>query len=123
MSQSFGVEDIRFAFPSLYMDLSDLAIARSIEPAKLQKGLGLYEMGVCDTEEDVVTLAADALIDIIKSNNLTPEEIGRIYVGTESSIDGSKPIASYLLGILTQYFTEKGQLENCCAQSQSLKLS
>lgn len=113
MSQSFGIEDIRFAFPSLYMDLSDLAIARSIEPAKLQKGLGLYEMGVCDTEEDVVTLAADALIDIVKSNNLTPREIGRIYVGTESSIDGSKPIASYLLGILTQYFTEKGQLENC----------
>ncbi len=113
MARSFGIEDIRFAFPSLYMDLADLARARNIEPAKLQKGLGLLEMSVCDVHEDVITLSSEALLDIVRSNNIKPEELGRIYVGTESSIDGSKPIASYLLGILTQYFMSQGEAENC----------
>ena len=109
MGLSVGIDDLRFAFPSLYMDLSDLAVARDIEPSKLIKGLGLHEMSVCDVDEDVITLSAKALLDILKSNDLKPNEIGRIYVGTESSIDGSKPIASYLLGILNQYFIKKGE--------------
>ena len=108
MSHAVGIDDLRFAFPSLYMELSDLAIARNIEPAKLTKGLGLEQMSVCDVDEDVITLSADAMIDLVKANNLQPQDIGRIYVGTESSIDGSKPIASYLLGILTQYYTKQG---------------
>ena len=112
MSLSVGIDDLRFAFPSLYMKLSDLAIARDIEPAKLTKGLGLLEMSVCDVDEDVITLSAKALLDLVKSNNLKPSEIGRIYVGTESSIDGSKPIASYLLGILSQYFIQQGEEPN-----------
>ncbi len=109
MSLSVGIDDLRFAFPSLYMELPDLANARGIEPAKLEKGLGLLEMSVCDVDEDVITLSAKAMLDIVKANNLKPADIGRIYVGTESSIDGSKPIASYLLGILTQYFTKNGE--------------
>ena len=113
MANTFGIEDLRFAFPSLYMDLADLANARNIEPAKLQKGLGLLEMSVCDIDEDVITLSADSLLSLVKANDVKPAELGRIYVGTESSIDGSKPIASYLLGILTQYFVAKGETENC----------
>ncbi len=109
MSFTVGIDDLRFAFPSLYMELADLANAREIEPAKLTKGLGLLEMSVCDVDEDVVTLAAKAMLDVVKSNDLQPSDIGRIYVGTESSIDGSKPIASYLLGILTQYFIKQGK--------------
>lgn len=109
MSLSVGIDDLRFAFPSLYMELSDLAIARDIEPAKLTKGLGLLQMSVCDVDEDVITLSAKAMLDLVESNNLKASEIGRIYVGTESSIDGSKPIASYLLGILTQYFMKQGE--------------
>jgi len=112
MSHTVGIDDVRFAFPSLYMELSDLAVARNIEPAKLTKGLGLEQMSVCDVDEDVITLSAKAMIDIVKANDLKPEELGRIYVGTESSIDGSKPIASYLLGILTQYYTQQGKESN-----------
>lgn len=113
MAHKFGIEDLRFAFPSLYMDLADLAKARNIEPAKLQKGLGLLEMSVCDVNDDVITMSADALLDIVQANEIKANELGRIYVGTESSIDGSKPIASYLLGILTQYYVSQGFPENC----------
>jgi hydroxymethylglutaryl-CoA synthase len=65
-------------------------------------------MSVCDVDEDVITLSAEAMLNVVRANNLQPNDIGRIYVGTESSIDGSKPIASYLLGILTQYYVQQG---------------
>lgn len=107
--QTFGIDDLAMAIPSLYLPIEDLATARDIEPAKLRHGLGLINMALCDADEDVVTLAARSVIDLIDRNGLEPADIGRIYVGTESSIDGSKPIASYLLGLVSKYFTEKGK--------------
>lgn len=102
-----GIDDLSIYIPSLYLDIEDLANARNIEPAKLNRGLGLDKMAVPDASEDVITMAAEAIIDLVEKNKLRPEEIGRVYVGTESMVDGSKPIASYLVGILRQYFDHK----------------
>ena len=114
---SVGIDDISVYIPSLYLDIEDLATARGVEPAKLQRGLGLNKMAVPDASEDVITMAAEAVIDLVKKNNLRPEEIARIYVGTESMIDGSKPNASYIMGILTDYFMQRGHsaksMNNC----------
>ena len=104
MYPSVGIDDISIYFPSLYVDINDFAKARDIEPAKLERGLGLKAIAVPDSSEDVITMAAEVLIDLVSKNDLKPKDIGRIYVGTESMVDGSKPIASYLLGILKDYF-------------------
>lgn len=103
-----GIDDLSLYIPSLFLPIRDLADARGIDPAKLEKGLGLTAMAIPDASEDVVTMAAEALIDLVARNDLRPEEIGRIYVGTESMVDGSKPIASYLLGILSEYYQNQG---------------
>ena len=112
-----GIDDISIYLPSLVFSIEELANARNIEPAKLQKGLGLLEMAVPDTSEDVITMAAEAVIDVVRKNGLQPSDIGRIYVGTESMVDGSKPIASYVLGVLTRYFelnqVDPTPLKNC----------
>ena len=105
--KTVGIDDIAVALPSLYLPVADLAVARDIEPAKLRHGLGLIDMAVCDTDEDVVTLAAKAVIELVDRCELTPAQIGRIYVGTESSIDGSKPIASYVLGLLAEHYKQQ----------------
>lgn len=105
--RAVGIDDISVYIPSLFLDIADLAEARGIAPAKLQKGLGLQTMAVPDASEDVVTMAAEALIDLVAKNDLQPEDIGRIYVGTESMVDGSKPIASYLVGILHRYYEQQ----------------
>ena len=42
----------------------------------------------------------------IEKNDLDPRSIGRIYMGTESALDGSKPMASYVLDMLTAYYEE-----------------
>lgn len=114
---TFGIEDLSVALPALYLPIEDLADARGIEPAKLRHGLGLINMALCDVDEDVITLAARATIDLITKNSLSPADIGRIYVGTESSVDGSKPIASYVLGLVKNHFDVAGvstsQLNRC----------
>ncbi len=102
-----GIDDLSIYVPSLYLDIEDLANARNVEPAKLKRGLGLDKMAVPDASEDVITMASEAIIDLVNKNNLQPEDIGRIYVGTESMVDGSKPIASYLVGILRKYFDQR----------------
>ncbi len=40
-----GIEAASFFVPSLYLEIKDLAEKRGIEPAKLEKGLGLKENG------------------------------------------------------------------------------
>jgi hypothetical protein len=59
---SFGIEAASYYVPSLYLEIKDLAEKRGIEPAKLEKGLGLHKMGLPDVHEDAATFAAEALL-------------------------------------------------------------
>lgn len=99
-----GIDDLAVYLPSLYLPIETLAQARDLEYAKLNKGLGLEAMSVADAHEDVATMAANAVLQLLQRNNLNPQQIGRIYMGTESAVDGSKPMASYVLDMLTQYY-------------------
>ena len=92
-----GIEAASFFVPSLYLEIKDLAEKRGIEPAKLEKGLGLHKMAFPDVHEDAATLAAEALLKLIKDNNIQPKEISRIYLGTESALDAAKPTATYAM--------------------------
>ncbi|MEO1437576.1 MAG: hypothetical protein AAFV80_18705, partial [Bacteroidota bacterium] len=95
-----GIDDLSIYVPSLYLDLEDLAAARNLEYPKLRFGLGLAKMAVPDIHEDAATMAANAVLELIQKNELDPSTIGRIYIGTESALDGSKPIATYVLGMI-----------------------
>lgn len=102
-----GIDDMAFYVPNIYLSIEDLAEARKIEYAKLNKGLGLTTMSLADVHEDAASMAANAVLKLIKKNNLKPQEIGRIYVGSESATDGAKPIASYVVSMLADYFKEE----------------
>lgn len=111
-----GVSDMSLALPSCYISIEDFAEQKQLDYSKLKYGLGLDKMSVLDADEDIVTLAAEALIDLLTKNpQINSTNLKRLYVGTESQIDGSKPIASYLLGICNQYFHTNGlpPLEEC----------
>ncbi|SDJ22365.1 hydroxymethylglutaryl-CoA synthase family protein [Chryseobacterium jejuense] len=94
---SFGIEAASYYVPSLYLEIKDLAEKRGIEPAKLEKGLGLHKMGLPDVHEDAATFAAEALLRLIQDYQVNPKEISRIYLGTESAVDAAKPTASYAM--------------------------
>ncbi|WP_426432025.1 hydroxymethylglutaryl-CoA synthase family protein [Winogradskyella sp. HB-48] len=95
-----GIDAIAFYVPQLYVSMDNLAEARGIPAEKLKKGLGLQKMAVPNIGEDAATFAANALLNLITQNNIDPNEIGRVYLGTESAIDGSKPTATYAVEIV-----------------------
>ena len=107
-----GIDSIAFDIPKLHLPIKVLAENRNIEPEKLIKGLGLHKMSFPDVHQDVVTFAANAVYKLIQQENINPSEIARIYVGTESSVDSSKPIASYISALLEQQLGE-GTLRYC----------
>ena len=61
-----GIDWITYYTPGLYLDIEELAEKRGIEPAKLKKGLGLTAMALCDTDEDTVTMASEAVLKLIE---------------------------------------------------------
>lgn len=99
---TFGIEAASYYVPSLYLEIKDLAEKRGIEPAKLEKGLGLHKMGFPDVHEDAATFAAEALLKLISDYQLNPKEIARIYLGTESALDAAKPTASYAMQMVEE---------------------
>jgi hydroxymethylglutaryl-CoA synthase len=102
-----GIDSIAFDVAKIHLPIKTLAEARNIEPEKLEKGLGLLKMTLPDVHQDTVVFAANALTKLILNSNINLEDIARIYVGTESAIDSSKPIASYLIALMEQKFGEE----------------
>lgn len=109
---TFGIEAAGYYVPSLYLEIKDLAEKRGIEPAKLEKGLGLHKMGFPDVHEDSATFAAEALLKLIRDYDLNPKDIARIYLGTESALDAAKPTASYAMQMVEKVL-EKEFGERC----------
>ncbi|PWN63778.1 hydroxymethylglutaryl-CoA synthase family protein [Chryseobacterium viscerum] len=104
---SFGIEAAGYYVPGLYLEMKDLAEKRGIEPAKLEKGLGLHKMGLSDVHEDAATFAAEALLKLIQDYDINPKEIARVYLGTESAVDAAKPTASYAVQMVEKVLEEE----------------
>jgi len=99
-----GIDDISIYIPRLYLDAGDFAKARGLDPEKLERGLGIGQMAIVDTNQDPACLAANACLKVMQKNKLTPDKIGRLYVATESSFDESKAMNSYVIGMLEQVY-------------------
>ena len=95
-----GIEDIAIYIPQLYLTHDDLAIARNVPKEKYRIGLGNYKMAIIPNWEDAVTMAANAAIQLLEKTGTEPEEIRELVVSTESGVDHSKPVASFVQGLL-----------------------
>lgn len=102
----YGIEAASIYVPRTYLPIKDLAVQRNIDPEKLELGLGLKKMAVLDAHEDTATIAANALLKLIIDFNLNPAEIGRVYLGTESALDGAKPTATYAVQLVESVLVE-----------------
>ncbi|MGI0003883.1 MAG: hydroxymethylglutaryl-CoA synthase family protein [Candidatus Nitrosotenuis sp.] len=99
-----GIDDISVYIPRLFVDSADFAVARGLDPAKLKQGLGISQMAMVDTNQDPACLAANACLKLMQKSNLSPSDVGRLYVATESALDESKALNSYVIGMLEQVY-------------------
>jgi hydroxymethylglutaryl-CoA synthase len=125
---SVGIDAMEIHTGKLRLDLAETyAPAKGDEPEKYTKGLGLFASSFPDVYEDIVTMGANAAHRLLERRGLTPADIGRIDVATESSFDNSKPVSTYIAGCLEQVYDEdfhhanKGERKFACISgTQSL---
>jgi hydroxymethylglutaryl-CoA synthase len=101
-----GIDDLAIYVPKLYIDYKDFAEARGIDPRKLEYGIGVKKMALVDTNQDPACMAANACLKLMQKNHMHPEDIGRMYVATESGLDESKAMNSFVIGMLEQVYGE-----------------
>jgi hydroxymethylglutaryl-CoA synthase len=108
-----GIDDLSVYVPGLFLPLAgEFSANRGIDPGKLIKGIGIERMAVPDAHEDAASMAAMSLLDLMRRTGLRPEEIGKIYVGTESALDEAKALGTYVIGMLEQIYG-KGSFQEC----------
>jgi len=107
-----GIEAIAFDFPKIFLSVEEFATYRNQDATKLTAGLGIQKISFPDIHQDVVTFAANALEKLVSQEDISFSEIAKIYIGTESGVDSSKPIGSYLFNMMEQKYG-KGKLEHC----------
>ena len=103
--KNVGIDAIDYYIPNIFVDMQDLSLARDIPYEKLSQGLGMKKMSIPDSNEDTASLAANSLLKLITTNKINPTEIGRIYLGTETGLDSSKPISSYVIAVSYTHLT------------------
>ncbi len=103
---SVGIDDLAIYVPKLYVDYKDFAEARGIDPRKLEYGIGVKKMALVDSNQDPACMAANACLKLMQKNHLHPEDIGRMYVATETGLDESKAMNSFVIGMLEQVYGE-----------------
>lgn len=109
-----GIDCMAFDVPKIHLPIKVLAEKRNIASEKLENGLGLKKMTIPDMHQDVICFAANALAKLIEANEIDLNEISRIYLGSESGLDASKPIASYLTSMMEEKFGNE-KLKYCDA--------
>lgn len=95
---SVGIDRISFATPHYYLNLTDLANARGIDPNKFTIGIGQSEQSVPPNHQDIVTLAAQAALPLLP--HIDSNRLKMLIVGTESGVDASKSSALYVQNLL-----------------------
>ena len=93
-----GIDRMAFATTDQYIELTELAEKRGVDPNKYTIGIGQDRQAVVPTTQDIVTLGARAAKKL-----LTPDvtrRLSTIIVATESGIDNSKASAIYIKHLL-----------------------
>ncbi|XP_049876946.1 hydroxymethylglutaryl-CoA synthase 1 [Pectinophora gossypiella] len=100
--ENVGILAIDLYFPSQYVDQTDLEEYDEVAAGKYTIGLGQSNMGFCSDREDINSLCMTALHRLLKRNNIDLHDIGRLEVGTETIIDKSKSVKSFLMTLFAK---------------------
>lgn len=93
-----GIHKMGFYIPSKYIELTDLAAARAVDPDKYTKGLMIEQMSVATFAEDIIAMAANAAEQILTDED--KKDIDLVLFATESGVDYSKAASTYVAGLL-----------------------
>ena len=109
-TRSVGISDISVYLPKPVIDLHELVRRRVAQQPKLARHMeramattGQKSIRFPELWEDTATMAAQAAYDLLRRNpQLDLAAIRHLAVGTETTVDHSKPVSAYVQGMLQQ---------------------
>lgn len=101
-----GILAIEVYTPRQRVDQSELETKHGCK-GKYEEGLGQHSMSFTSDREDAVSLALTVVSRLMEKHAVSPHRIGRLEVGTESQVDRSKSIKSYLMELFEDVLLRK----------------
>ncbi|EAZ07863.1 hypothetical protein OsI_30125 [Oryza sativa Indica Group] len=102
-----GILAMDIYFPPACVHQEALEAHDGASKGKYTIGLGQDCMAYCSEVEDVISMSLTVVASLLKKYNIDPKQIGRLEVGSETVIDKSKSIKTWLMHI----FEESGNTD------------
>ncbi|XP_023939271.2 hydroxymethylglutaryl-CoA synthase 1 [Bicyclus anynana] len=100
--ENVGILAMEIYFPSQYVAQVELEKFDEVPSGKYTIGLGQSKMSFCSDREDINSLCLTALHRLIEKNSINLHDIGRLEVGTETIIDKSKSVKTFLMTLFAK---------------------
>lgn len=97
---NIGILAVEVYVPNTYISQTEFETFNKEGKGKYTVGLGQLEMSVVGDREDVNSVAATVLVNLLEKNSISPANIGRVEVGTETIQDKSKSTKTFLVDFL-----------------------
>ncbi|MQM14064.1 hypothetical protein Taro_046997 [Colocasia esculenta] len=102
-----GILAMDIYFPPTCVQQESLEAYDGASKGKYTIGLGQDCMGFCTDVEDVISMSLTVVTSLLAKYQIDPRQIGRLEVGSETVIDKSKSIKTFLM----QIFEESGNTD------------
>ncbi|KAF5460744.1 hypothetical protein F2P56_020591 [Juglans regia] len=99
MAKNVGILAVEIYFPPTCIQQESLEAHDGASKGKYTIGLGQDCMAFCTEVEDVISMSLTAVTSLLEKYGIDAKEIGRLEVGSETVIDKSKSIKTFLMQI------------------------
>ncbi|GAV79431.1 HMG_CoA_synt_N domain-containing protein/HMG_CoA_synt_C domain-containing protein [Cephalotus follicularis] len=99
MAKNVGILALDIYFPPTCVQQEALEVHDRVSKGKYIVGLGQDCMAFCTEVEDVISMSLTVVTSLLEKYNIDPKQIGRLEVGSETVIDKSKSIKTFLMQI------------------------
>ena len=110
-----GIVSYGTYIPRFRIKVEEIARIWGEDAETIKNGLGILEKSVPDIDEDTATIAVEASREAVERAGIDPQEIGAVFVGSESHPYAVKPTSTIVgeaLDIGNEFFT--ADLEFAC---------
>ncbi|XP_048320179.1 hydroxymethylglutaryl-CoA synthase [Ziziphus jujuba] len=99
MAKNVGILAVEIYFPPTCVQQEALEAHDGVSKGKYTIGLGQDCLAFCTDVEDVISMSLTAVTSLLEKYGIDPKQIGRLEVGSETVIDKSKSIKTFLMQI------------------------